>query len=172
RMRAYGEISVRAASEGYVQPCVTLTRFPDTISGNISADPAKSRFYAPFAGEKPGNVSQADWDSLKARAAALIRYTINPSYLAFARLYAAQLASKCRQSVAVSDLPQGKDYYAWLVRAYTTTDQTPAQIHALGLREVARIRAEMEGVANKAGFASREAMIADMRTNPKWYVTT
>jgi len=172
RMRSYGEISVKAANEGYVQPCVTLTRFPDTISGNISADPAKSRFYAPFAGQKPGNISQADWDSLKARAAALIRDRINPSYQAFAELYATQLAARCRLSVAVSELPQGKDYYAWLVRNHTTTEQTPAQIHALGLEEVARIRAEMEGVARKAGFASREAMIADMRTNPKWYVTT
>lgn len=172
RMRSYGEISVKAANEGYVQPCVTLTRFPDTISGNISADPAKSRFYAPFAGEKPGNISQADWDSLKARAAALIRDRINPSYESFARLYAEQLATKCRQDVAVSSLPQGKDYYAFLVRNYTTTELTPAQIHALGLKEVARIRADMETVANKAGFASREAMIADMRTNPKWYVTT
>jgi len=172
RMRAYGEISVKAANEGYVQPCVTLTRFPDTISGNISADPAKSRFYSPFAGEKPGNISQAEWDDLKARAAALIRDRINPSYEAFARLYAERLAAKCRQDVAVSSLPQGKDYYAFLVRNYTTTELTPAQIHDLGLKEVARIRAEMETVAKKAGFASREAMIADMRTNPKWYVTT
>ena len=172
RMRNYGEISVKAAREGYVQPCVTLANFPNTISGNISADPAKSRFYAPFAGEKPGNISQADWDSLKARAAALIRDKINPSYQAFASLYDTQLASKCRQSVAVAALPQGKEYYTYLVRNYTTTEMTPEQIHALGLSEVARIRAEMEQVAKKAGFASREAMIADMRTNPKWYVTT
>lgn len=172
RMRSYGEISVKAVGEGYAQPCVTMTRFRDTISGNISADPAKSRFYAPFAGEKPGNVSQADWDSLKARAATLIRDRINPSYEDFGKVYATQLAPKCRAGVAVSDLPQGKEYYAFLVRNYTTTDMAPDQIHQLGLKEVARIRAEMETVAKKAGFASREAMIADMRTNPKWYVKT
>jgi uncharacterized protein (DUF885 family) len=172
RMRSYGEISVKAAREGYVQPCVTLANFPNTISGNISADPAKSRFYAPFAGDKPGNISEADWSSLKTRAATLIRDKINPSYEAFRQLYATQLASKCRQSVGVSALPQGKEYYAYLVRNYTTTDMTPEQIHELGLREVARIRSEMEQVAKKGGFPSREAMIADMRTNPKWYVTT
>jgi uncharacterized protein (DUF885 family) len=58
------------------------------------------------------------------------------------------------------------------VGQHTTTNLTPDQIHQIGLQEVARIRAEMEQVAKKAGFASREAMIADMRTNPKWYVTT
>jgi len=172
RMRSYGEISVKAASEGYVQPCVTLTGFPNTISGNISADPTKSRFYAPFASARPATVSEAEWASLKARAAALIRDKINPSYQAFAQLYETELASKCRQNVAATALPQGKDYYAYLVRNYTTTDMTPEQIHRLGLREVARIRGEMEQVAKSAGFASREAMIADMRTNPKWYVTS
>ena len=172
RMRSYGEISVKAAGEGYVQPCVTMGRFPATISGNIAADPAKSRFYAPFAGSRPTTLSQAEWESLKGRAAALIRDKINPSYQAFAQLYETQLASRCRQSVAASALPQGKEYYGYLVRNYTTIEMTPEQIHQLGLREVARIRAEMEQVAKSAGFASREAMIADMRINPKWYVTT
>ena len=172
RMRSYGEISVKAAAEGFVQPCITMGRFPDTISGNISADPTKSRFYTPFAEAKPATISESDWATLKARAGALIRDKINPSYEAFAQLYATQLASKCRQTLAVAALPQGKDYYAYLVRNYTTTEMTPEQIHALGLSEVARIRAEMEQVAKKAGFTSREAMIADMRTNPKWYVKT
>lgn len=172
RMRSYGEISVKAAREGFVQPCVTLTGFPSTISGNISADPAKSRFYAPFSGATPATVTEAEWAVLKARAAALIRDKINPSYQAFAQLYETELASKCRQNVAATALPQGEDYYAYLVRNYTTTDMTPEEIHQLGLREVGRIRGEMEQVAKNAGFASREAMIADMRTNPKWYVTT
>lgn len=172
RMRNYGEISVKAAREGYVQPCVTLTRFPDTITGNVAADPTKSRFYAPFAGQRPSGISESDWSALKSRAESLIRDRINPSYLAFASLYDRELKPKCRTSVGVSKLPQGEKYYAYLVRNYTTTDLTPDQIHKLGLSEVARIRTEMGEVARKAGFESREAMIADMRTNPKYYVKT
>ena len=172
RMRAYSEISVKAAREGYVQPCVTLSGFPATIRGDIASHPTQSRFYAPFAGARPATIAQAEWDALKQSAATLIRDRINPSYEAFAKLYEAELAPKCRQSVSVAALPQGEEYYALLVRNYTTTDMTAEQIHELGVREVARIRSEMEQVARKAGFASREAMIADMRTNPKWYVTT
>ena len=93
RMRSYGEISRKAAQEGFVQPCVTLTNFPNTISGNIAADPTQSRFYAPFAGPKPGSISDAEWTSLKSRAAALIRDKINPSYVMFGKLYETQLAS-------------------------------------------------------------------------------
>ncbi len=69
-------------------------------------------------------------------------------------------------------MPQGPEYYAFQVRQQTTTNLTPDEIHQIGLREVARIRAEMEQVASKAGFASREAMIADMRSNPKWFTKT
>jgi uncharacterized protein (DUF885 family) len=74
--------------------------------------------------------------------------------------------------VSVSSQPNGAAYYAFQVRQQTTTDLTPDAIHKIGLGEVARIRAEMGLVATKAGFASREAMIADMRTNPKFYART
>ncbi|MCF2515799.1 DUF885 domain-containing protein [Sphingomonas sp. G124] len=169
RMRSYGEISVKAAREGYVQPCVTMTNFAGTITGNISADPTQSRFYTPFAVQKPENVPATEWAAFQARAKALITAKINPAYQAFADLYDRDLKAKCRQSVGVSAMPQGREYYAFQVRQQTTTNLTPDEIHQLGLREVARIRAEMVEVAKKAGFASREAMIADMRTNPKWF---
>ena len=172
RMGSYGEISVKAASEGYTQPCVTLARFPETIRGDIASDPTQSRFYAPFAGQKPASISDAQWQELKTRAAALIRDRINPSYETFAKLYETQLASKCRKDVGASSLPQGKDYYAYLVRFHTTTNRTPQDIHNLGLKEVARIRAEMTEVARKAGYPTREAMIAEMRSNPKYFAKT
>src|SRR3712207_4943627 len=54
----------------------------------------------------------------------------------------------------------------------TTTTRTADDIHQLGLSEVKRIRTEMEQVARKAGFPSREAFIADLRTNPKYYAKT
>ena len=172
RMRNYGEISLKAAREGFVQPCVTMTNFGSTITGNISADIAQSRFYAPFAAQRPDNIPAAQWTALQARAREVIGNKVNPSYQAFADLYDRDLKGKCRQSVGVSAMPQGADYYAFQVRQQTTTNLTPDAIHQLGLSEVARIRAEMEQVARKAGFASREAMIADMRTNPKWFTRT
>ena len=51
-------------------------------------------------------------------------------------------------------MPQGREYYAFQVRQQTTTNLTPDEIHQIGLKEVARIRAEMEQVARKAGFAA------------------
>ena len=172
QMTNMAEISRKAAREGFVQPCVTLGTFENTITGVVTADPAKSRFYAPFAAPKPGSVSAAQWADLQARAKALITTKLNPSYQDWANIYRTDLAAKCRQSVAISALPQGKDYYAFLIRQQTTTNFSADEIHQLGLKEVARIRADMEAVAKKAGFASREAMIADMRTNPNYYAKT
>ena len=172
RMRDYGAISVKAANEGFVQPCVTMTDFPKTITGVIAADPAKSRFYAPFAGSRPASVSEAQWGELQTRAKALIADKINPSYAAFAATYDRELKDRCSTKVSVSSQPGGAAYYAFQVRQQTTTNLTPDAIHQIGLGEVARIRAEMGQVATTAGFASREAMIADMRTNPKYFAKT
>ena len=172
RMKAYSELSVEAARKGFVQPCLTMVKFPDTISGIVSADPAKSRFYAPFAGKRPDSVTAAQWADLQARAKALIADRINPSYTAFGTTYDTQIKGKCSPAVGISAQPGGAAYYAYQVRTQTTTKLSPDQIHQIGLGEVARIRGEMDALATKSGFASREAMIAEMRSNPKYYAKT
>ena len=172
RMKAYSDLSVEAAAKGFVQPCLTMVKFPDTISGIVSADPAKSRFYSPFAGARPANVTAAQWADLQSRARALIGDKINPSYTAFGTTYDSQLKGKCSQAVGISAQPGGSAYYAYQVRTQTTTRLTPDQIHQIGLGEVARIRGEMNALAIKSGFATREAMIAEMRSNSKYYAKT
>jgi uncharacterized protein (DUF885 family) len=172
RMKAYSDLSVLAANQGYTQPCVTMTGFDGTISGSIAADPTKSRFYVPFAATRPSNISEADWAALQQRAKQVISGPIDVSYRDFGAAYDRSIKAKCRTNVSISSMPQGKEYYAFQVQQQTTTTLTPAEIHQIGLKEVARIRVEMEQVAKNAGFASREAMIADMRTNPKYYART
>ena len=172
RMKSYSDMSVKAAAEGYTQACEWMRTLPGSTLALIPADVAQSPFYGPFAGARPQGVTEADWSSLQARAREIIGGPIAASYRAFSSVAESQLVPKCRKVDSVASQPQGKDYYAALARYHTTTDLTPDQIHQIGLEEVGRIRAEMEEVARKAGFASREAMIADMRINPKWYVTT
>jgi uncharacterized protein (DUF885 family) len=172
RMQAYSDMSVKAAAEGYTQACEWMRTLPGTTLALVPADASKSPFYGPFAATRPASVSAADWSGLQAQAREVIGGPIAASYRSFATLAERQLVPKCRKVDSVASQPGGADYYAALVRLHTTTDLKPDQIHQIGLQEVARIRAEMEAVAKKAGFASREAMIADMRTNPKWFVTT
>jgi uncharacterized protein (DUF885 family) len=172
RMKSYGDMSVKAAGEGYTQACAWMKTLPGSTLALVPADVTQSPFYGPFAAARSQAISAADWSALQARAKEVIGGPISSSYRDFSTVAETKLVPKCRKVDSVSTQPQGREYYKALVRFHTTTDLTPDQIHEIGLQEVARIRAEMEAVAKKAGFASREAMIADMRTNPKWYVTT
>jgi uncharacterized protein (DUF885 family) len=173
---AYNQEAIRitrdAVKQGYVQPCEAMTGFEKTIVGVVVEDPSKSRFYAPFAGAKPADASDSEWTAMQARARTLITDTLNPEYRRFHQFYTTDYAPKCRKTVGASAMPGGADWYAFRARSETTTNLTPEQIHQLGLKEVARIRAEMEQVAKSAGYPTREAFIQELRTNPKYYAKT
>jgi uncharacterized protein (DUF885 family) len=165
-------ISDQAIAGGYTLPCDSLGGFEGTISGVIPADPTASRLYAPFAAARPAALTATEWSALQARARTLIDRDLRAAYAKHLAWYRSSYKPKCATSVAISAMPQGREYYNFRIRQFTTTNRTADNIHALGLSEVRRIRSEMEAVAKKAGFASREAMIADLRTNPKYYART
>jgi uncharacterized protein (DUF885 family) len=79
---------------------------------------------------------------------------------------------RCATTVSISAQPGGSAYYAYQVRASTTTNLTPEQIHGIGLDEVKRIGAEMDAVARGAGYASRAAFVAKLRTDPSYYTNS
>ena len=165
-------ISRSALAKGYVQPCAALGGFENTITGAVAGKPEDTRFFTPFTKPKPASISEADWTAMKARAVSLIRDVIAPEYAKFHSFYLNQYKPKCRQTIGASTLPEGAAWYAFRARSHTTTDMTPDAIHTLGLSEVARIRAEMVQLATTAGYPSREAMIAKLRTDPQYFVTT
>jgi uncharacterized protein (DUF885 family) len=156
----------------YTQPCVTLKGFEGTISGLITTDVNKSRFYEPYAGKRPAGISEADFASLAKAAEATIRTVIHPALNKQLAWYTASYKPACATAPGVSAQPGGAKYYAFRVREETTTSLTAEQIHQIGLNEVARIRAEMVEVASKAGYPSREAFIQHLRTDPQYYAKT
>ncbi len=164
-------ITANAVRGGYVLPCSVLDGYERTIAGVIAEDPAASRFYEPFAGNRPAAIAQADWAALQQRARRIIAGTINPAYQRHLDYYLNDYRPHCARTDSISAQRGGAEYYAFQVRSNTTTDLTPQQIHDIGMREVTRIRAEMDAVAREAGFPSREAYISDLRTNPAYYAT-
>jgi len=165
-------ITLRSVAEGYTLPCEVMQNADRTISGVITDTPEASRFYRPFTRTRPAGTSEAEWTALQQRARRIIADTLFPQYREHLAFYQREVAPRCRQTVAISAQPGGRDFYAFRIRQMTTTDMSAEQIHQLGLSEVARIRAEMEVVARKAGFPSREAFIQDLRTNPVHYPKT
>ncbi|WP_265528739.1 DUF885 domain-containing protein [Sphingomicrobium marinum] len=163
-------VSRMAVKGGYTLPCVALDDFAESITGVIPEDATQSRLYEPFRREAPANIDSGQWADLQARAQALIDTELRAAYATHAEWYVNDY--ECSDQVGISNQPGGREYYDFRIRQMTTTGMSADEIHALGLSEVARIRAEMEQVAASAGFATREAFIEDLRTNPVYYAKT
>jgi uncharacterized protein (DUF885 family) len=166
------DITGQAVRGGFVLPCSVLGNYEKGISGVIADDPAKSRFYEPFTRPRPADIGESQWAAMQARARKLVTEVLNPAYAKHLAFYRTTYLPKCAKSDSISAQPGGREYYAFRVRQETTTNLTPEQIHEIGLRESARIRAEMERVAKAAGFAGREAFIRELHTNPKYFSRT
>ena len=157
---------------GYMPPKVLMQRVPAQIAAQIVDDPARSPFYRPFRKFDAG-VPAADRPALQADAQRIIRDKIVPAYRQLATYFNDEYLPKARNSIAASDLPNGKAYYDFLARYYTTTELTAAQIHAIGLKEVARIRGEMEAVKDQTGFKGSMAEFFNyLRSDPRFFVKT
>lgn len=168
---AYLKTTAEAVKEGYVLPCSVLDGYVATIAGVIE-QPQDSRFYEPFERTRPIDISEAEWASMQQQARDLITNVVNPAYAKHRDFYTETYAPNCAKRDSISAQKGGRDYYAFRVRAETTTDLTPDRIHDIGLAEAARIRAEMDKVAAEAGFPSRQAYIAELRSNPVYFAKT
>jgi uncharacterized protein (DUF885 family) len=143
-----------------------------TMLAHVVADPEKSVFYAPFR-SFPVGVPAAERARLEAAGRRAIQDSIVPAYRKLAEFMKAEYGPGARASIGASEMPRGREYYAHLVRYYTTLDVTPEQVHAIGLAEVARIRAEMEAVMKRTGFEGSFAeFLAFLRTDPRFYAPT
>jgi uncharacterized protein (DUF885 family) len=162
--------SRQTVKDGWTLPCAVLDGFEGSVRRVVEPG-EQSRFMRPFA-QRPQAIAVSEWAAMRARAQRAVERGVNPAYSRFADFLKSEYLPACRKEVGISALPGGREFYAWRARQETTTDLTPDQIHDIGLREVARIRTEMEAVARTAGFDSREAYIQHLRTDPQYYATT
>ncbi|HTA65886.1 MAG TPA: DUF885 domain-containing protein, partial [Xanthomonadaceae bacterium] len=157
---------------GNMPPKVLLQRSKSEIAAQIVDDPSKSPFYRPFL-KFADTVPAADRPQLQADAQRLVRERIVPAYRKLATYFNDDYLPKARDSIAAADLPDGKAYYDFLAGYYTTTDLTAEQIHAIGLREVARIHAEMEKVKDQTGFkGTLSEFFTYLRSDPRFFEKT
>ena len=150
-------------------PRVLMQRVSAQIAAQIVDDPSKSPFYKPFT-KFPDAVPQAERTALRAQARAIIAGRLVPAYRQFATFFEQEYLPGSRETIAAADLPEGKAYYDFLAAQFTTTDLTADQIHRIGLKEVARIRAEMATVQAEVGFKGTLTQFFDhLRSDPKFF---
>ena len=154
---------------GILHPRVIMERVPEQIARQVVADPADSLFFQPFK-KFPDAISEADRARLTAEARQAIAEHVLPSYRRFQEFFNKEYLPACFPKVGAWQLPRGKEFYAYRVRLYTTTELTPEQVHETGQREVRRIRAEMEKIIQQVGFkGSFQDFLTFLRTDPQFY---
>jgi uncharacterized protein (DUF885 family) len=159
----------RGLAAGVTPPRITLRDVPEQVQALLIEDPAKSPLLAAFA-KFPDTVPERDRERLRREAAAALHDDVLPALRALHAYLADSYVPHARESIAMSDLPDGRAWYALNVKVSTTTDLTPEQIHQLGLAEVKRIRALMDQVIASVGFkGSFTDFLTFLRTDPRFY---
>jgi uncharacterized protein (DUF885 family) len=166
------EVMREGIRRGMVLPSVSLVGVEETLQPHIVSDATASLLWKPFAAF-PAGVPEGERARLAAAGRAAIEESVVAGYRDFLEFMRAEYIPGARRGIGASELPNGRALYAQRVRSYTTLDLTPDQVHETGLREVARIRAQMDSLITSVGFTGTfPEFIQFLRTDPRFYVST
>jgi uncharacterized protein (DUF885 family) len=136
---------------------------------------SKTRENSPFAmpvKELPSSVPAADQKRLRDAVLAAVADQIVPSYQRFSAFVRNDYAPHGRTDPGIWSLPDGAARYRFSIRRITTTNRTPEEIHALGLKQIDEIEAEMLAVAHKLGFKDLVSLNDHIKNERRFYATS
>ena len=153
---------------GVVQPRALMVKVIPQLDALIKDKPEDTLFWGPIK-SLPADFSAADKQRLTAAYGDMIGTRLMPAYSKLRAFLNDEYLPATRDSVGVDKLPNGQAWYAFNARMRTTTDMTPAQIHELGLSEVARIHGEIRKVMAQVKFeGSLQDFFKFMQTDPRF----
>jgi uncharacterized protein (DUF885 family) len=154
---------------GITPPRVTLGEVPAQVGNLLVDDPLTSPMLKAFQ-KFPSTIAAAEQERLKNAAVEAYRDRVAPAFRKLQGYLANTYVPAARETIAMSDLPDGKAWYAYNVRQQTTTTLMPEQIHQIGLAEVKRIHEQMESLMAKTGFqGSLQEFFTFLRTDPRFF---
>jgi uncharacterized protein (DUF885 family) len=173
---AYIEQTTALMREGIKQqimlPKVVLERIPTQIDHQIVSDPKASPFYKPFS-RFANSIVEVDRTRLASAAESVIKSNVIPSFRRLKEFFVKDYLRASPGQVGIWQLPQGEEMYRFAVRLHTTTNMTPEEIHQIGLREVARIRSEMQSIIDNLKYNGSLGEFAEfLRSDPQFYCKT
>lgn len=136
--------------EGFHYPKIVIERVGATLRALLSRPLEQSSLMRPFL-QSP--VQSEEMNALRKNGEAVITGTVMPSLAAYADFIEKKLGANARDTLGCTEVPEGDAHYRMLIERYTTENESPEDIHAFGLSEVARISADMREIATEAGFA-------------------
>ena len=159
--------------KGVSQPKVIFNGYESTYEDHIITDFSDSYFYSPFK-NLPENITQDQKDSILSAAKIAIENSVIPQFKRIKTFFEEEYLPKTRISIGVSETPGGEAYYQNRINFYTTSTLYSAEdIHQIGLKEVARIKAEMREIIKEVKFKGNfSAFLKFLRTDKQFYAKT
>ena len=159
--------------KGVSQPKVIFNGYESTYEDHIITDFSDSYFYSPFK-NLPENITQDQKDSILSAAKIAIENSVIPQFKRIKTFFEDEYLPKTRISIGVSETPGGEAYYQNRINFYTTSTLYSAEdIHQIGLKEVARIKAEMREIIKEVKFKGNfSAFLKFLRTDEQFYAKT
>lgn len=156
---------------GFTPPKVIMAGRDASIAAIADARaPRETMWFEPFRA-LPATIPAETRAALQAEAEALIRDEIVPAYATLLGFMRDRYLPHLREGLAAEGWPDGKAYYRAQIRAYATVDLPPEEIHAIGLAEVAKIRAQMAEIMKEVKFGGDfPAFLNFLRSDPQFYV--
>ncbi|WP_090453725.1 DUF885 family protein [Dyella sp. OK004] len=156
-------------TRGFSVPRVTLTGRDQSIADVVDAKGDDNLFYTPFR-RMPEQIPANVQAQLRAQGRETIQRSVIPAYAKLLDFMRNTYMKQARNTLAAESMPDGKAFYRAQIREFTTLDMSPEAIHQLGLKEVARIRQEMDQTIHDSGFkGSFPEFLHYLRTDPKFY---
>lgn len=138
-------------------------KIPVQCNGIIAANP----FLIPTK-KFPASFSDADKKRLTDEITSTVNNEVIPAYKQFAGFITTEYVPNGRTTLSIESLPDGKRRYQAAIHRLTTTNYTPAEIHAIGLKEYDRIVGEMTALAKANGYADLASFRDHVENDPKY----
>lgn len=161
------EVMKQGEKDGLMPPKLVVEKLPGQCDGIVAANP----FLQPTQ-KFPAEFSDADKKRLTDEITKAANEDALPAYKKFSEFLRTDYGTKGREQLSIESLPDGKRRYAEAIKMMTTLNVTPDEVHALGLKEVERITAEMTKLAKTQGHKDLASFRAAINSDPKWKPTS
>ena len=163
-------INKEGLAKGHTQPKLVTRGVIAQLDAIINSDISSNPYLKVFKEADESIINIDDKNKLIDDAVLLIENEINPAYKRLHDFLLNDYLPNSRESIGIKDIPNGKKYYEYLAKYYTTTDLTPDEIHNIGLKEIARIRSEMEQIISDVDWdGDFLSFLNYLRTSPRFY---
>jgi uncharacterized protein (DUF885 family) len=156
-------------AQGYTPPKILLRSVSDSLLKMVPEQVRESSLFKPFK-HLPKSISAKEKKSLVKEAETVLQEKVYPAFYHLHNYLTEQYIPQCRETTALSDLPQGQECYLNCIEFYTSSKRTPEEIHHIGLSEVERIHIELNKLFEKIQFkGSLKEFIHFLNTDPQFF---